>query len=82
MTILSAEWINNKKLVSFLFLMSNNNICSVSIFIFITAGLAKSLARRPGAIVLSSRATKMYHCPARRATLNTGLPQVLNNSSI
>ncbi len=37
------------------------------------AGLAKSLARRPGAIVFSSRATKMYHCPARRATLNTGL---------
>ncbi len=36
------------------------------------AGLAKSLARRPGAIVFSSRATKMYHCPARRATLNTG----------
>ncbi len=36
-------------------------------------GLAKSLARRPGAIVFSSRATKMYHCPARRATLNTGL---------
>ncbi len=34
-------------------------------------GLAKSLARRPGAIVFSSRATKMYHCPARRATLNT-----------
>ncbi len=31
-------------------------------------GLAKSLARRPGAIVFSSRATKMYHCPARRAT--------------
>ncbi len=37
-------------------------------------GLAKSLARRPGAIVFSSRATKMYHRPARRATLNTGLP--------
>ncbi len=37
------------------------------------AGLAKSLARRPGAIVFSSRATKMYHRPARRATLNTGL---------
>ncbi len=36
------------------------------------AGLAKSLARRPGAIVFSSRATKMYHRPARRATLNTG----------
>ncbi len=39
------------------------------------SGLAKSLARRPGAIVFSSRATKMYHCPARRATLNTGLPR-------
>ncbi len=39
------------------------------------AGLAKSLARRPGAIVFSSRATKMYHRPARRATLNTGLPR-------
>ncbi len=37
-------------------------------------GLAKSLARRPGAIVFSSRATKMNHRPARRATLNTGLP--------
>ncbi len=35
-------------------------------------GLAKSLARRPGAIVFSSRATKMYHRAARRATLNTG----------
>ncbi len=34
-------------------------------------GLAKSLARRPGAIAFSSRATKMYHRPARRATLNT-----------
>ncbi len=40
------------------------------------AGLAKSLARRPGAIVFSSRATKMYHCPARRATSL----QVLKNS--
>ncbi len=39
------------------------------------AGLAKSLARRPGAIVFSSRATKMYQRPARRATLNTGLPR-------
>ncbi len=41
------------------------------------AGLAKSLARRPGpgAIVFSSRATKMYHRPARRALLNTGLPR-------
>ncbi len=38
------------------------------------AALAKSLARRPGAIVFSSRATKMSHRPARRATLNTGLP--------
>ncbi len=37
------------------------------------SGLAKSLARRPGAIVFSSRATKMYHRSARRATLNTGL---------
>ncbi len=36
-------------------------------------GLAKSLARRPGSIVFSSRATKMYHHPARRATLNTGI---------
>ncbi len=42
--------------------------------VFIT-GLAKSLARRPGAIVFSSRATKMNHRPARRATLNTGLPR-------
>ncbi len=32
------------------------------------SGLAKSLARRPGAIVFSSRATKMYHC------LPDGLP--------
>ncbi len=40
------------------------------------AGLAKSLARRPGAIVFSSRATKMYHLPARRATS----PRVLKNS--
>ncbi len=39
------------------------------------AGLAKSLARRPGAIMFSSRATKMYQRPARRATLNTGLPR-------
>ncbi len=39
------------------------------------SGLAKSLARRPGAIVFSSRATKMYQRPARRATLNTGLPR-------
>ncbi len=39
-------------------------------------GLAKSLARRPGATVFSSRATKIYHCPARRATS----PQVLKNS--
>ncbi len=39
------------------------------------AGLAKSLARRPGAIVFSSRATKMYPRPARWATLNTGLPR-------
>ncbi len=38
-------------------------------------GLAKSLARRPGAIVFSSRATKIYHCPARRAILSTGLPR-------
>ncbi len=44
------------------------------IIILSTSGLAKSLARRPGAIVFSSRATKMYHRPARRATLNTGLP--------
>ncbi len=36
------------------------------------AGLAKSLARRPGAIVFSIRAIKMYHRPARQATLNTG----------
>ncbi len=44
---------------------------------FIThTGLAKSLARRPGAIVFSSRATKMHHCPARRATS----PRVLKNS--
>ncbi len=35
---------------------------------YIYTGLAKSLARRPGAIVFSSRATKMYHRPARRAT--------------
>ncbi len=41
----------------------------------VRSGLAKSLARRPGAVVFSSRATKMYHCPARRATLNTGLPR-------
>ncbi len=46
------------------------------------SGLAKSLARRPGAIVFSSRATKMYHRPARRSILNTGLPQVFKNSSI
>ncbi len=38
-------------------------------------GLAKSLARRPGAIVFSSRATKIYHRPARRATLSPGLPR-------
>ncbi len=44
------------------------------------SGLAKSLARHPGAIVFSSLATKMYHCPARQATLNTGLPRVLKNS--
>ncbi len=42
----------------------------------VSTGLAKSLARRPGAIVFSSRATKMYDCPARRATS----PQVLKNS--
>ncbi len=29
-------------------------------------GLSKSLALRPGAIVFSSRASKIYHCPARR----------------
>ncbi len=29
-------------------------------------GLSKPLALRPGAIVFSSRATKIYHCPARR----------------
>ncbi len=40
------------------------------------SGLAKSLARRPEAIVFSSRATKTYHCPARRATS----PRVLKNS--
>ncbi len=39
-----------------------------------TAGLAKSLARRPGAIVLSSRATKMIHRPARRDTLKYRAP--------
>ncbi len=39
------------------------------------SGLAKSLARRPGAIMFSSRATKMYHRPAQQATLNTGLPR-------
>ncbi len=43
----------------------------IYIYIYIYTGLAKSLARRPGAIVFSSRATKMYHRPARRATLNT-----------
>ncbi len=37
-----------------------------------TPGLAKSLARRPGAIVFSSRAIKMYYRPARRAILNSG----------
>ncbi len=40
-------------------------------------GSQKSLARRPGAIALSSQATNMYHCPARRATLNIGLPQII-----
>ncbi len=45
------------------------------IWYIIGVGLAKSLARRPGAIVFSSRATKMYHRSARRATLNTGLPR-------
>ncbi len=45
-------------------------------------GLAKSLARRPWAIVFTSPATNMYHCPARRATLNTGILQVLINSLI
>ncbi len=44
-----------------------NRISSV-----ITSGLPKSLARRPGAIVFSSRATKIYHRPARRDILNTG----------
>ncbi len=48
---------------------------SVTLKGFVFTGLAKSLARRPGAIVFSSRATKMYHRPARRATLNTGLPR-------
>ncbi len=33
-------------------------------------------------IVFSSRATKMYHCPARRATLNTGLLQVLKTLNL
>ncbi len=45
-------------------------------------GHAKSLARRPGAIAFSSRATKMYHCPARQATLNTGLPQVFKTLNL
>ncbi len=52
------------------------------IVLYMYSGLAKSIAQRPGAIVFSSRATKMYHCPARRATLNTGLPRVLKISSI
>ncbi len=39
-----------------------------------TAGLAKSLVRRPGAIVFSSRATKMIHRPARRDTLKYRAP--------
>ncbi len=42
---------------------------------FLAAGLAKLLARRPGAIVFSSRATKMYQRPARWATFNSGLPR-------
>ncbi len=46
------------------------------------SGLEKSLARHPGAIVFSSRATKMYYCPARRATLNTGLPRVLKTLNL
>ncbi len=44
-------------------------------YAYMNAGLAKSLARRPGAIVFSSRATKMYHRSARWATLNTVLPR-------
>ncbi len=39
------------------------------LMIYLNAGLAKSLARRPGAIVSSSRATKIYLRPARRAIL-------------
>ncbi len=50
-------------------------ICTEFLLTLLWAGLAKSLARRPGAIVFSSRAIKMYHRPARRATLNTGLPR-------
>ncbi len=54
--------------------------CEMKSYTFLTllparTGLAKSLARRPGAIVFSSRATKMYHHPAWRAPLNTGLPR-------
>ncbi len=54
--------------------------CEMKSYTFLTllparTGLAKSLARRPGAILFSSRATKMYHRPAWRAPLNTGLPR-------
>ncbi len=49
-------------------------------YLIVLSGLAKSLARRPGSIAFSSQATKMYHCPARRAILNTGLRRVFKNS--
>ncbi len=49
---------------------SNRNVSSLQpgAHLLHCSGLAKSLARHPGAIVFSSRATKMYHRPI----LNTG----------
>ncbi len=47
----------------------NYSYSSSSQFQQIQQILAKSLARRPGAIVFTSQATNRYHCPARRATL-------------
>ncbi len=44
---------------------------------YVYSGLAKLLAQRLGDIVFSSRPTKMHHCPAWRALLNTRLPRVL-----
>ncbi len=55
-------------------------LCFTKLIVAAVPGLSKSLARRPWAIAFSSRATKMYYCPARRATLNTGLLRVLKNS--